>query len=82
MYKTVQTQALETIVNEYEIVKKQKADPPGIEFESDFDDDIEFIGSSDAIPREDATDEEANMEFVVSSEEIEEEMKAAGVLSK
>jgi lipid-binding SYLF domain-containing protein len=85
-YETIQTQTgVETSTNEYEIVKHQKEDPPGTELESDIQDDIEFISRLDAmLPREgdDDTDDDEDMEFIVSSEAIEEEMKAAGVLSK
>jgi nucleoside 2-deoxyribosyltransferase len=83
-YQTVQTQTVETSTNEDNRVKNKKADPPGIELESDFfDDDVEFIDGCDvvvaAIPRRDHMDEDDDVEFIVSSKEIEAEMKAAGL---
>ena len=83
MSVVAQTQTEEESTNEYEIVESpnkeisKKEDPPGIEQESDSEDDMEFIDPP-AYKNDDADEED--VEFIMSSEAIEMEMKSAGVL--
>lgn len=77
MSVTAQTQTEEESANEYEIIVspnkeiQKKEDPPGLEHESDSEDDMEFIDPP-AYKNYDA--EEEGMEFIVSSEAIDMEM--------
>jgi lipid-binding SYLF domain-containing protein len=77
MSVTAQTQTEEESANEYEIIVspnkeiQKKEDPPGLEQESDSEDDMEFIDPP-AYKNYDA--EEEDMEFIVSSEAIDMEM--------
>ena len=74
---TAQTQTEEESANEYEIIVspnkeiQKKEDPPGLEQESDSEDDMEFVDPP-AYKNYDA--EEEDMEFIVSSEAIDMEM--------